>query len=125
MAAFLVKWPTCGDRSRRDGDSTRGESPCDKSASGKSNSGDSRTCDESTMVASATTERCRAGSTGMRFIALGRHWRFAIAGAADAAESDVGGGRVDWLRESRGRSISSAVVRRAQVGATLEDFSWD
>src|SRR5262245_6943039 len=42
-----------------------------------------------------------------------------------AAEAQVAGGRVDGLRHARGRAITLAVVRRAQIRAAFHDLARD
>src|SRR5262245_31533264 len=46
-------------------------------------------------------------------------------GTDDAAEAKVAGRRIDRLRETRGRPVSPAVVRRAQMRSALDHFSRD
>src|SRR5262245_18623527 len=47
------------------------------------------------------------------------------SGPHDAAEADVAGGRINGLGKPCSRAIAAAVVRRAQVRATLEDLPRD
>src|SRR3954471_1716970 len=79
-------------------------------------------CDPSVLPGRAGSEDNVVSCTQSGMTSFSRFW-LGRGGSSDAAETEMAGGGVDGLGMASGRSVASAVVRRAQMRAALDDLT--